>query len=173
MFWYHFGPIRTSGSIVSNLALHSLTGTMKGPGSFENTPLTMRFFSPADYLGKPKSEQTCCHAGALKKHAKQNCYLYKICTFFVGKIYISLEKSSDILLCNLLITFSSSLTWGSLKWDFYFGKMRKTSGIWFFWRGNFIVNLAGFLSNKNKPILSGPIVASGKVGPQNNKSWKD
>ena len=34
MIWYDFGPIRTSGSIVSTLTLHSLTGTLKGPGSF-------------------------------------------------------------------------------------------------------------------------------------------
>ena len=38
MLWCDFGPIRTSGSIVSNLTLHSLTGTMKGPGSFETLP---------------------------------------------------------------------------------------------------------------------------------------
>ena len=35
MIWYDFGPIRTSGSIVSTLTLHSLTGTLKGPGPFE------------------------------------------------------------------------------------------------------------------------------------------
>ena len=29
-----FGPIWTSGSIVSTLTLHSLAGTLKGPGSF-------------------------------------------------------------------------------------------------------------------------------------------
>ena len=34
MIWFDFGPIRTSGSIVSTLTLHSLTGTLKGPGSF-------------------------------------------------------------------------------------------------------------------------------------------
>ena len=34
MIWYDFGPIRTSGSIVSTLTLHSLTGTLKGPGPF-------------------------------------------------------------------------------------------------------------------------------------------
>ena len=34
MIWYDFGPIRTSGSIVSTLTLHSLTGTLKDPGSF-------------------------------------------------------------------------------------------------------------------------------------------
>ena len=34
MIWYDFGPIRKSGSIVSTLTLHSLTGTLKGPGSF-------------------------------------------------------------------------------------------------------------------------------------------
>ena len=38
---------------------------------------------------------------------------------------------------------------------------RKALRMWFSWRGNFIVNLSGFLSNKNKPILSGPIVAGG------------
>ena len=35
MIWYDFGPIRTSGSIVSTLTLHSLTETLKGPGSFD------------------------------------------------------------------------------------------------------------------------------------------
>ena len=34
MIWYDFGPIRTSGSIVSTQTLHSLTETMKGPGPF-------------------------------------------------------------------------------------------------------------------------------------------
>ena len=34
MIWYDFGPIRKSGSIVSTLTLHSLTGTLKGPGPF-------------------------------------------------------------------------------------------------------------------------------------------
>ena len=34
MIWYNFGPIRTSGSIVSMLTLHSLTGTLKGPSYF-------------------------------------------------------------------------------------------------------------------------------------------
>ena len=34
IIWYDFGPIRTSGSIVSRQTLHSLTGTLKGPGSF-------------------------------------------------------------------------------------------------------------------------------------------
>ena len=36
MIWYDFGPIRTSGSIVSTLTLHSLTGTLKGPGPFDS-----------------------------------------------------------------------------------------------------------------------------------------
>ena len=34
MIWYDFGPIRTSGSIVSTQSLHSLTETLKDPGSF-------------------------------------------------------------------------------------------------------------------------------------------
>ena len=37
MIWCNFGPIRTSGSIVSTLTLHSLTDTLKGPGSFTMT----------------------------------------------------------------------------------------------------------------------------------------
>ena len=50
MIWYDFGPIRTSGSIVSTLTLHSLTGTLKGPGSFHVNPIYLydpKYFTAA------------------------------------------------------------------------------------------------------------------------------
>ena len=71
MIWYDFGPIRTSGSIVSTLTLHSLTGTLKGPGPFGE-----RNMWAAPYLDKTATlANICCWPSPISSFSSEIGFL--------------------------------------------------------------------------------------------------
>ena len=84
MIWYDFGPIRKSGSIVSTLTLHSLTGTLKGPGSFQDATKNCGF-TRNQYLPSLSPNQVWSLQNLLSKICKlPSCPTFKqwrtICT---------------------------------------------------------------------------------------------